>query len=151
MTNSQNALDPSFMVDAPIPTEDGTWISPKVARVAELLTAYDWHLEVKWIPPAQRAHDDPAFAICYTHGGCPDFVVMYVQDESEMDERVLQRIYAADNGQANVLNALEAHNKAVKDLQRAKYEDALAEANDLAAHIWKSKLNTYKHDGIKYQ
>lgn len=145
------SLDASFMVDAPIPRATGEFISPKVDRVIELIQQYDHHLEVRYIPRNRRTDHDPAFAIVYTGGGCADFVVMYVANEDEMDDRVLARIYAADNGQQNVLNAVDAQNLAVKNLQRAKYEDALAESADLAAHIWKSPKSRYKHNGVVYE
>jgi hypothetical protein len=84
-------------VDLPTAHDDGHFISGKVSRIVELVREYDSRLDVKWIPPNMRSATDPAFAITERLSDGRDVVAFYVQDESEMDERVLERVLLGDN------------------------------------------------------
>jgi hypothetical protein len=136
----------------PVPHHDGSLISPAIDRTIEIIKNYDWHLDVRWIPRDNRAPGDAAFAIIYQNNG-EEYVVMYVDTEEGMinSDRVLQRIAEADNKNGSVEQAMEAKNRMVKERQQAQYEDAIAESNDLAAHIWRSPKARYRHNGVVYE
>lgn len=144
-------LSQEFLANLPVPHDDGSFISEKVSRIAEMVREYDHHLDVRWVRPADRAPGDPAFAIVDSTPGKPEYVIFYVQDESEFDGRVLERLYQTDaEKQGNILNTIEARNKAVKAIQQKLHKEQLEEARDVAYHILKSKKHSYKHDGVTY-
>jgi predicted Zn-dependent protease len=141
------------MLDAlPVPHEDGSFISAKVSRIAEVVQDYDHNVQVRWTPPAQRVFGDPAFAIVSAIPGQAEYVIFYVQDESEFDGRVLERLISLDAEKTgNALSALDARNAAVKAIQGNIHKERLEESKDLAYHILKSKKHIYRHDGVVYE
>jgi len=146
----------SFIVNAPVPHEDGSLISPAIDRTIDVIRQYDWHLDVKWIPRDKRKPGDSAFAITYSQLGNhdrPDYVVMYVDDEEQMinSDAILNRLADADGRNGSVEARVNAKNAMVHARQKAQYDDAMAEAHDLASHVWRSPKHQYKHDGIIYE
>lgn len=139
------------MVDVPIPLEDGHWISAKVARVVEVLKNYDEKLDVVWIPPEQREPGDAAFMVVELtpRGPQPIFAVL---DEEHMDERLLEQVYLYDTHKpGDVLSEMDARNKARRDMMRAKHQEEMDAAADLAYHILKSPKIRYRHNGVTYE
>lgn len=132
-----------------VPAEDGSFISQKVARIAELIQEYDPNLSVKWIPPNRRNPGDPAFAIVERNALGLEQIAYYVQDESFMDERLLARIYMGDNARNDVQAELEAHNRAVRRYQEVVKQEERDAQRDLALSMIRSPLHTYRHNGKK--
>lgn len=138
--------------DVPVPHEDGSFISQRVSDLVETIRGYDPNIDVRWIPPSNRAAGDPAFALVDTHPGRAEYVIMYVQSEKEFDGSVLERVIKADMAKnGRILDDVEAQNAAVRLLQIKKQQDELAEAHDLAHHILKSPKARYKHNGVVYE
>lgn len=132
-----------------VPATDGSWINEKTARVAELISEYDRRLELRWIPEDRRQPGDAHFAIIEKNDDGREYVAFLIQDESFVDERLLARIYAADNKDKNVGAELEAHNKAVRDMVAKERQDEIDTMNDLALSMVRSPLHTYRHNGKK--
>ena len=132
-----------------VPADDGSWINEDVARIAELIEEYDHRLELRWIRPDQRQFGEPEFAIIEKNDDGREYVAFLIQDESYVNAGLLARIYAADNADKNVNEISIASNKAVRDLERKEREDKTAEATDIAFHMLKSPLHTYRHNGKK--
>lgn len=126
-------------------TVDGHLVSADIARVVEAIRAYDPTLDVQWIPPAAREPGDAAFRVICTNPNGTQYIVFVVQTEEEFDSRILKRIYQSDqkHGVAK-LSDIQATEAAAKELRGRKFRDAMEEANDLAYHIMKSPLHTYK-------
>lgn len=144
-------FDDAMIANLPVPHDDGSFISEKVSRIAELVREYDHNIDVRWVRPQDRDPGDPAFAIVDATPGKQEYVIFYVQDESEFDGRVLERLYQTDAAKhGNMLNEIEARNAAVKAIQEKLHKERLEEAHDLAYHILKSNKHAYKHDGITY-
>ena len=139
-------MDPRHLpyMDVAVPMEDGSFVNEKVARIVELIREYDYRLDVEWIPTAARAPGDDAFRIIEHTPDGRKAVVMGVATEEEFDERVLARIYGADNKNWDVQERMEAHNKAVRDLQRKRREEIMEENNQMAAAILRSPKSTYR-------
>ncbi len=131
------------------PMSDGSWVSDKVARVAELIREYDPRLDVKWIPREARHEGDAAFAITERTADGREVVAFHVQSEAEMDERVLERIYLADNTKHDVQARMEAKNKAARELARKAAQDAHEDRMEFARFLSKSPLHTIKHGDKK--
>jgi len=142
--------DPLDFALAAVPMSDGSWVSPRVARVAEIIADYDPRLEVRWLPRDKRLAGDAAFQIVeHTRDG-HEVVAFTVASEAEFDERVLERIFLADNARADVQGRLEAHNAAVRAMELKKALEADEEARDIAATVFASPLNTYRHAGLRF-
>lgn len=143
----------NMLADLPVPMADGRFISERVALLVETIQEWDPYLEVRWIPPEERAlSNDPAFAIVDTSPNVPEHVVMYVQTEEEMDARVLERLIDMKKLQGvDLMKHIDAKNEAFRLLQAKIFSEKLEEANDLAYSILKSPLHRYKHDGVIYE
>lgn len=134
------------------PMDDGRWVSERIARIVEAISDYDPAIEVQWIPPDKRGANDPAFRIVENTPDGTQFVMFYVSTEDAFDEGVLARIWSTDVTRNPLsLEALDAHNKAVKAVQMKERLEEMEEAHDLAAHIWRSPKSRYKHDGFTYE
>lgn len=126
---------------------DGMLVSKDVQRVVEAIRDYEPELDVKWIPPAARREGDAAFAIIHNPRNQPPYIMFYVQKDEDFDMRVLAKIIYNDqrNGKQNYSD-FEAYELANKLIEKQKYQDALDQANDIALHVFKTKLNTYRID-----
>lgn len=124
---------------------DGQVVSAKISRIVEAIHDYEPALEVKWIPEHKRKEGDAAFAIIYNPPGADPYILFYVPKEEDFDERVLRKIIINDqrNGKTSISD-LEAWEESQRLLKKQEYLDQLEEAHDIAAHILKSPLNTYK-------
>lgn len=132
-----------------VPAQDGSWVNEKTARIAELISEYDPRLELRWVRPDQRRPGEPEFAIVEKSPNGQEYVAFLIQDESFVDERLLGRIYAADNKHQNVGDLAEANNRAVRAYEKKKREEETAEQTDLAFSMLRSPLHTYRHNGKK--
>jgi hypothetical protein len=132
-----------------VPAEDGSFISEKTARIAELIKDYDHRLELRWIPPNRRQPGEPEFAIIEKNDNGQEYVAFLIENEDYVDERLLGRIYAADNKDKSVGAEAEAHNKAIRDLIKKEQQEKDAMAADLALSMIKSPFHTYRHNGRK--
>lgn len=133
----------AYLYDA----ETGSYISQEHQRIAELIHEYNPLLSLVWIPYSKRtAQDTKPFAIVHEHG----YTVMYLS-ESEMDHRVLERLYMGDTTKHDVLGRLEASERAQMALQRKRAQDQMDEARELTAAIIKSPLSVYRHNGVEYR
>jgi hypothetical protein len=119
-----------------VPAEDGSFISEKTARIAELIKDYDHRLELRWIPPNRRQPGEPEFAIIEKNDNGQEYVAFLIENEDYVDERLLGRIYAADN-------------KDIRDLIKKEQQEKDAMAADLALSMIKSPFHTYRHNGRK--
>lgn len=124
---------------------DGQLVSAKIERLVRAIKDYEPQLKVKWIPPSERSEGQAAFAIIHDAPGNAPYVLFYVQTEEEFDERVLLKIIANDqrNGKRQMTD-LEAWDEAQQRIQKQEFLDKMEEANDIAAHVFRSHLNTYK-------
>lgn len=138
-------------VDLPTAHDDGRFISAKVSRIVELVREYDNRLDVKWVPPDLRGADDPAFAITERLRDGSEVVAFYVQDESEFDERILQRIILGDNAHHSVEARINAENAAAAAVAEKRRRDEVLDYADLARSMIVTGKHTYRHDGKVYR
>ena len=139
---------PGIKMDIAIPTEDGRWVSEKHERIARIIQDYDPELHLAYIPPDKREPGDVPFAVIHTPKDSFPYIVATFQD---CDERILEHLWTIDNKQGDVLSRLDAHNAAIKAVELRERLDKEEESKELARSIVRSPLNTYKHNGIKYE
>lgn len=139
-------------LDIAAPHEDGHWISERVSRIVEIIKDYDPNIDVQWIPSEERLSRDPEFRLVTLDNLGKPYIMFFVDNEEKFNESVLARIFQSDQG-ANPLklNAIEAHNAAIKAVKMKEKMDELQEAHALARSIWKSPKSKYKHNGVVYE
>jgi hypothetical protein len=126
---------------------DGQLVSQKAQRVVQALKDYEPELEVRWIPPGARKEGDAAYAIIHDAPGNGAYVLFYVQNDEDFDERVVQRVIFNDqrNGKAS-LSELESWEAAQKLVEKQAHLDAMEEAMDIAKFVAKTHLNKIRID-----
>lgn len=137
----------------PVPHDDGHFISERVSRTVQLIRDYDSRLDVVWLPPERRDHpDDPQFYVVECMPDGRRLPVFSIQDESFMDERLLERIYMNDaEKQGNIMEAIDARNRARRDMIARENKDREAEILDIAKHVLASPKSRYRHNGKVYE
>lgn len=127
--------------------QGGHLVSAEISRVIEAIRQYEPELDVEWVPPAARREGQAAFAIVHRPRGGEEYILFFVKDESEFDERVLRRIiYNDQRSGKQVYSEFAAAERARELVQKQKHADELEQAADVAAHILRSRKNTYKVD-----
>jgi hypothetical protein len=131
-----------------VPNEDGHFVSENQRRVAAALADYDPNLQLQWIPPGQRDQiQDNAFRVVDVSPGRSPYVVCF---SNECDERLLARVFAADNTKGSIGSYLDAHNAAIEAVKLQKRKDSNEEANRMAFSILRSRKEHYKHNGFDF-
>jgi hypothetical protein len=122
------------------------WVSAEFQRLAQVVSDYDHHLFLEWIPPErQETLDDKkkCFRIVDDRNGS---IVLYADSLANPVE-ILERLWSMDKARGNVLSRLDAHNAAVQALQMREYLDKKEEALDLSLFIAKNKKSRWHHAG----
>lgn len=130
-----------------LPSSEGHFISEKQRRISEILKDYDPYLQLQWIAPVDRGPNDYAFRVVHAVPGRPPYPVTFAD---ECDERLLAKVFQADNKGKNVLNFLEAHNSAVEALRLKSALDEQEEMNRMAHAILRSRKINYMHKGFNF-
>lgn len=127
-----------------IELSDGSMVEQDLYGIVERIRAYDPSLRVKYLASYGVVSDAP-YAVFEL---CPDGIERKVFDVWELDERVMERLYAADNRRQNVLDALDANNNKVRAAQQRNfYEKQLADADLIATWLKSNKGRwTFKND-----
>lgn len=130
-----------------IPTEDGRWVSENYERLARIIKDYDEHLELAWIPYDQRRNEDSKpYAIVDTRTQ----TVIFFASELDTPEQILARLFSGDNLKGNVLDRIEAQERASQAMQHKKWLDELEDAADQAYFLKQSHLHTVRFNGKKF-
>lgn len=137
----------------PVPHDDGHFISERVSRVVEIIRETWPMLDVKWIPPEIREPGDAAFVIVERLPDGREVSVLHVQTEAEFDHRVLARIEQGDNSKGNVLEVIEAEERALRRYQEKQLQEYIDEQNDFVQFVisgGRDKKNWVRHNGWKF-
>lgn len=123
---------------------DGQLVSNKVQNLILAIKDYEPELDVKWVPPAAREEGQAAYAIVHNHPQYGSYVLFYVMNDDEFDERVLLKIIANDqrNGSATY-SEFEAWEKSQELIKKQEWLDKMEEAADIAKSVFKTHLNKY--------
>lgn len=130
--------------------ETGYFISEKHRRIAEIIKEYQHDLELAWIPPDKREPGDKPFAVIHRPVGNQPYVVFHL-DETEVDERVLARLWSSDNTNHHTLNYIEALENAREAVRMKEQMDRIEEEKELIASIIATPKSVYRHNGVEYR
>ncbi len=122
-----------------------TFVSQRIVHLVEAIREYSSELEVQWVPPRARRKGQAAFQVWHNPPGQPPYIIRHIKTEEDFDERILMGIIQGDqrvNGAS--LSDWEAWEQSQRLLEHQKFLDAQEEAADVASHVFKSPLNTYK-------
>lgn len=126
---------------------DGKFVSQRISRIVESIHEYDENLRVDYIPQGAREEGDSAFRIVYVTPNLGlEQVIFHVKTEEEFDARVLMRIIQNDQLYGNGVKKsdIETFMETERLLKKQAWMDQMEEAADIAYHVFKSHLNTYK-------
>lgn len=133
--------------DRMVATEDGTFVSERVQYIVEAIKNYDPDITVEYIPPRARVEGVPAYRIIHNASGLEPYVMFHVKDETEFDERVLKKIIMNDQSKSKTpLSEYDAWEEAQRRIFQEVFKERIEEANDIAYHVLRSPLNTYRVD-----
>jgi hypothetical protein len=135
--------------------ESGYMLSQEHMRVAEVIHQWDPTVELAWVPPDNRltAEDfNKPFALIHKPGDKPDYIIRKLR-EDEVDHRLIGWLWMSDTARTgeDLAEKVTKEAEAKAALGFLLQRDEMMEKHELAASILASPLNTYKHDGVKYQ
>lgn len=120
---------------------DGHLVAKDALMIAEQIKRYDENLEVVCIDPMSGPNINEApFLICER---CKDGQLRRVFEAWELDERVLQRIYQADQRRFDTLEQINKTNAQVEADNLRRYQEQRDESKDLVAHIAGARKSDY--------
>lgn len=127
--------------------EDGNHISQEFKRIGELIADFFPTLRLMWIPTNQRKPtNSKPYAIGDFHRGeMVEPQIIMVLDESELDQRLIERLFIMQrNARGDVAALIEAQEMARRAYQLKQRMDVMEEVVDRAAFMWRSPLHTIK-------
>jgi len=125
--------------------DDNSFVERDVLNIIEKIYHYDPNLKVQYLEQAASLGDAPWRIVELCRDG-QWRTVFYVWT---LDQRVLDRLYAADTHHHNVLAKLDAHNASLKRDAQRRYEDKRLEQLDITKHVLDSPKGRYSfnYDG----
>jgi hypothetical protein len=127
--------------------EDGSLCESDVLNVIQKINEYDpGHLKVQYLERAAATGDAPWRIIELCKDG-EWRVLFYVW---QMDERVLERLRAADCYTVDVMFSMDKHNASLRAVEGRRFQEKMGEAKDIVEHVLKSPKGRYTfRDGDK--
>jgi hypothetical protein len=122
-----------------IQLSNGVTVTDDVYSIAKKVQDYDHNLRLKG--NLNPEYYDAPYAIFET---CLDGIERMVFEVWELDQRVLDRIYAADQAKNSVLLDLEGRNLLAKQNLNKRYEEKRLEAKDIIVTMLKSPKGRWK-------
>lgn len=136
-------------------SKTGTTIDTRHQRLAEIVSDYDPHLSIAWVPGNVRGPEDIyPWALMYNGSAGEEsyMVCNFTEEEANHPGFILGRIFQNDAAKhGNILDEMDARNRAIEIERAKKREDEIAEKKELAKAIIKSNLHTFRHNGRKWR
>lgn len=133
--------------------DTGLFVSQEHQYIASIIQDYNPELHLVWIRPNDRTTPEERthpFAIMHIPDGGEPYIVMKIK-ETELDQRVLAKLFEADQAKGDPLAKINAANQAAKALQAYQQAAEMEELADFHASLLKSPLHTFRHDGKVYR
>ena len=119
-------------------------------RVAQILKDYNPDLELQYIPEGQRTSFEKPFRVVHRPVGQPEYVIGYFET-NQVNHNLIAHIFKHDTRNRNVLNDLEAEEKAKEALMMREALDKAEERMEVTRSIIRSPKSTYKYNGKVYR
>lgn len=118
----------------------GMLVERDVLDIARRVSEYDPNLKVQFLNDAAAGVGEPPYRIVEM---CRDNIERPVFSVWVLDEKVLQRLYAADNQKFDVLGVLDRNNAKAKAREKSRYRDRMDEAHEVTKTVLRSPKDTF--------
>jgi hypothetical protein len=119
---------------------EGVYVEQDVLNIVDKIRAYDPNLKVKFCNPELAETGDAPYKIVEV---CSDGIERIVFSVWQLDDKVMERLYAADNSRTNVLVDIHNNNLLAKKIEERRYQEEKEEDRDLIASYLKSPKGQY--------
>lgn len=119
----------------------GVFIEEDVLGVVRAIQAYDENLVVQYLDPNQ--HSDITDAPYRIMEKCPDGHYRLVFSVWELDNRVLDRLHAADTQKHDILGRVDRSNNSVKLGWEKRYRAEIEAVSEMMSDVLRSPKDTY--------
>lgn len=117
------------------------YIEDDMLGIVERVQAYDPNLRVQFLDPARGSDiTDAPYRIVEM---CPDGLPRVVFSVWDLDERVMERLYRADNHRGNILQGLDGTNLLAEKNQKRRYDDEQAALHEMVRDTLRSPKEKY--------
>ena len=124
-----------------IELSNGIIVEEDVLGIVKRIQQYDPNLTIQYCDPDKSEVYDAPYRIMEQ---CPDGIQRMVMEVWELDERVIQRLFASDTQRHNVLEGVDNRNAMVMAGIRQRYRDENAALSELVRDILNTPKDTYK-------
>lgn len=137
-----------MIADALLPREEelvnvnGVWVEGDALRIAEKVQEFDSRLRVQYLEEAAKINEPPFRVV----ERCRDGVDRVVITAWKLDDRIIERLYAADTERHGdlILKKMDANNAKLRADAKQRYKESVQEAGAMAAAVLASAKDTYK-------
>lgn len=116
---------------------DGMYVERDVLGIVQKVQEYDSRLNIKIA--VDPGPGDPPYKLVET---CRDGLERVVFDIWELNDRVIERLHAADNARGSVLETVDGKNINLKREMNQRYRERVDEAHDIVKTFMKSRTKS---------
>lgn len=119
---------------------EGVYVEKDTLNIAEKIQEYDPRLRLKFCDPDRSEINDAPYLLVEQ---CPDGaerVVFYIW---KLDDRVLERLYAADRYKHDIMGNIDTNNRLLQEKEQQRYRENILEAHDMVEAYLKSPKGRY--------
>ena len=130
--------------------EGGHLLSQTHQRLAEEIAHRYRNIRLVFIPESERVHESEKkypFGIVDIDSG--RLIRRFEENGDQGVMHALRWLWENDSQRVDTLAKFEAENAAIKAAKEAEEKARFEGVADLAAHVIRSPLHTYKHNGVK--
>lgn len=128
----------------------GELVERDVLNIAEKLRQYDPNLQLQYLDPSHfdAGIGDAPWRVLEM---CKDGIPRVVLTAWELDERVLERIEAADNNRRDLIAVIDGRNEVIRRERNRRYEEERENEKDIIVSYLKSPKGRWsvEHKGKK--
>lgn len=119
---------------------DGLIVERDALSIVERIKEYDEDLEVVCLDPVMAGPNDAPFILLWKR---PTGEYVRVFEFWELNETIIQRIYASDQRRFDALDRTIKMEEYQKKQREDRYKDKVAETADLLAYAMKNRTSSY--------
>ena len=115
-------------------------VEEKSYHIAKKIKEYDPNLDLICLEPGQIQLSSAPFMVVARE---PNGTYTKVLEAWELDDRILERIWACDQHRFDTLTTIEAWEERNRKLSESRYKEAMAENNELMEAVIKNQKSTF--------
>jgi hypothetical protein len=119
----------------------GVLVEEDVLGVVQRIMEYDSNLRVKYLDPT--SFPDMTDAPYRIFELCPDGMERVVMSVWKLDERVLERLYKADNLKHGIFGEMNKRDELARRGLKRRFQDEIEALSEMAADVLRSPKDTY--------